>query len=65
MSGIVRNYDEPELMRLRDHLLKGGEIFSATNPGIPLVHIGKTKSERKRSRKKPKKAPSSKMRKLK
>jgi hypothetical protein len=51
LPAISRVYDEPELKRLRDQLLKGGEIFAANNPTIPLVHAGKTKSERKRVRK--------------
>lgn len=51
LPAISRVYDEPELKRLRDHLLKGGEIFAANNPAIPLVHAGRTKSERKRVRK--------------
>lgn len=53
---IGRNYLEPELQRLRAHLLKGGEIFSANNPTIPLVHAGKTRSERKQIRKQTKDA---------
>jgi hypothetical protein len=51
MPAISRVYDEPELKRLRDHLLKGGEIFAANNPTIPLVHAGKTRAERRRVRK--------------
>ena len=50
MAVISRVYDEPELKRLREHLQKGGGIFAANNPTIPLVHAGKTKAERKRIR---------------
>jgi Protein of unknown function (DUF3800) len=51
MASITRTYDEPELRRLREFLLKGGEIFRANNPDIPLVYAGKTKTERRRIRK--------------
>jgi hypothetical protein len=50
MGSISRVYDEAELQRLRQVLLKGGEIFAENNPDIPLVHPGKTKAERKRLR---------------
>jgi hypothetical protein len=50
MQAITRVYDEAELQRLRSFLLKGGEVFAANNPTIPLVHAGKTKAERKRIR---------------
>jgi hypothetical protein len=51
MPMIGRNYGEIEMKRLREHLLKVGEKFSAENPNVPLVHIGKNKSERRRARK--------------
>jgi hypothetical protein len=51
MPSNSRVYDEAELQRLRDFLLKGGQIFAANNPTIPLVHAGKTRAERKRIRK--------------
>jgi len=51
MPAISRVYDEPELKRLRAHLLKGGEILAENNPTIPLVHAGRTRAERKRIRK--------------
>jgi uncharacterized protein DUF3800 len=54
MAAIGRNYGEAELQRLRAHLVKGGEIFAANNPHIPLHLPGKTKAERKRLRKKTK-----------
>jgi hypothetical protein len=41
MASITRVYDEPELQRLRAVLLKGGEVFAANNPAIPLVNAGK------------------------
>jgi hypothetical protein len=45
---IQRAYNEPERQRLRGVLLKGGEMFAANKPDIPLVHAGKAKAERKR-----------------
>ena len=54
MAVISRFFDEPELIRLRKHLQRGGEIFAANNPAIPLVHAGKTKRERKQVRKRTK-----------
>jgi hypothetical protein len=51
MASISRVYDEAELQRLRQVLLRGGEIFIENNPDIPLFHAGKTKAERKRLRK--------------
>jgi hypothetical protein len=50
MGSISRVYDEAELQRLRQVLLKGGEIFAGNNPDIPLVRPGKTMAERKRLR---------------
>lgn len=50
MPVISRVYDEGELKRLREHLQKGGEIFAANNPMIPLLHVGKSRSERKKIR---------------
>jgi Protein of unknown function (DUF3800) len=47
---IDRNYEEDELVRLRDHLLEIGKRFAEAHPGVPFVHIGKTKGERKRAR---------------
>jgi hypothetical protein len=54
MPAIGRNYGEAELQRLHAHLLEGGKIFAANNPTIPLVHAGKTKTERRRIRKRTK-----------
>jgi Protein of unknown function (DUF3800) len=55
MPMIGRNYGEEEMKRLREHLLKVGEHFVAANPAIPLVHVGKTKGERKIARRRARK----------
>jgi hypothetical protein len=40
---------------IRNALIESGEKFVAANPNIPLVHIGKTRLERKQARRRAKK----------
>lgn len=59
MAAIGRNYGENELKHLREVLLGGAKKFAVENPNVPLVHAGKTKSERKIARRRAKKPFSS------
>lgn len=48
--------DEAELLRLREHLLKVGELFIAEYPDIPLIPRSEDSKERRRLRRKARRA---------
>ena len=54
---IDRNYEEDEVIRLREHLLRVGEHFKNANPNQQLVSYSQDKRERKKHRR-PAKRPS-------
>jgi uncharacterized protein DUF3800 len=54
---IERDYEEDELIRLRDYLLEIGKKYAEENPDVELHHIGKTSGERKRSRRRSRTRP--------
>lgn len=47
---IFRPYSEPELSRLREHLLRIGEQFAREFPDIPLIPLSDDPTERRRAR---------------
>jgi Protein of unknown function (DUF3800) len=49
---IERNYEEDEIVRLRDYLIEIGRRFAKANPNTPLVHIAKSAKARKMARRK-------------
>lgn len=52
ISAINRHMDSAEIDRLRDHLVKVGELYWNQNPTHPKERISATKRERQRARKK-------------
>jgi Protein of unknown function (DUF3800) len=52
---IERNYEEDELIRLRDYLLEIGKKFTAANPKIKLRHAAESSGARRQARRKSRK----------
>jgi hypothetical protein len=50
IPAIGYNVGESLLQKIQDALIESARQFMAVNPGVPLLHIAKTKSERKKAR---------------
>ena len=53
---ITRSFGEPEIIRLRKHLIRMGESFKEANPTVPMIHALADRAARKKERKRRKAA---------